>query len=155
MRKAFFLMIILACALTAHAQQSKDDYNAMVDSAIIIKYKQLLETSRTQNNEYYLENLYLLNEQDQPLNYVSSSGKFKFINIYDDRNRKLLSKGIYAWKVHTALNKNKFVVTIINFYITYKKRNYGFSNGGGARTVFEYSCDEDKWRLVTSENRGI
>lgn len=148
-------MILLAYVLAVHAQQSKDDYNSMVDSAIIIKYTQLLETSKKQNNEYYIENLYLLNEQDQPLNYVSFNGKFKFINIYDDRNRKVLSKGIYAWKVLTALNSNKFVVTIINFYITYKNRNYDFSNGGGTRTVFEYSCDEAKWKLISSENRGI
>lgn len=155
MKVFFFITIILVCVLTVHAQQNKDDYKTMVDSAITMKYTQLLETSKKQKNEYYLENLYLLNEQDQPLSYVSSSSKFKFINVYDDRNRKVLSKGIYAWKVFTALNKNKFVVTIIDFYITYKKRNYDFSNGGGARTVFEYSCDEDKWKLITSENRGI
>ncbi|WP_142686760.1 hypothetical protein [Chitinophaga polysaccharea] len=155
MKRLFFILIVLSCVLTVHAQQGKDDYKIMVDSAITIKYTQYLDTSKKRNSEYYLENLYLLNEQDQPLNSVSSSNKFKFINVYDDRNRKVLSKGIYAWKVFTTLNKNKFVITIINLYITYKKRNYDFSSGGGSQTVYEYSCDEGKWRLITSENWGI
>ncbi|MFX1704043.1 hypothetical protein PV783_08815 [Chitinophaga sp. CC14] len=155
MKVAFFITIILVCVLRVHAQQNKDDYKTMVDSAIAMKYTPLLEASKKQKREYYLENLYLLNEHDQPLSYVSSDSKFKFINIYDERNRKILSKGIYAWKVFTALNKNKFVVTIINFYITYKSRNYSFSNGGGAEAVFEYSCDENKWKLITFDNQGI
>ncbi|MEV4887756.1 hypothetical protein MRBLMN1_006352 [Chitinophaga ginsengisegetis] len=155
MKVAFFITIILVCVLTVHAQQNKDDYKTMVDSAIAMMYTQFLETSKKQKSWHYLENLYLLNEHDQPLSYVSSSSRFKFINIYDDRNKKILSKGIYAWKVFAALNKNKFVVTIIDFYITYKSRNYRFSNGGGSETVFEYSCDEDKWKLIAFDNRGI
>lgn len=154
MKVVIFTTTILFSALTVHAQQNKDDYKTTVDSAIAMMYTQFWEVSKKQKSEYYLENLYLLNEQDQPLTYLPSSSKFKFMNIYD-RNRKVLSKGIYAWKVLTALTKNKFVVTIINFYITYKKRNYNFSNGGGSTTVFEYSCDEGKWKLITFNNRGI
>ncbi|NLR80522.1 hypothetical protein [Chitinophaga eiseniae] len=155
MKVIIFTATILFCAFNVHAQQNKDDSKAMIDSAIAMMYAQFWETGKQQKNEYYLESLYLLNEQDQPLTYVPSSSKFKFINIYDDRNRKVLSKGIYAWKVLTALNKNKFVITIINFYITYKNRSYNFSNGGGSTTVFEYSCNEDQWKLLTFNNQGI
>lgn len=155
MKVVFFITIILVCVLTVNAQQNKDDYKTMVDSAITIKYLQSLEISKKQENEYYLENLYLLNEQDQPLNYVSSNSKFKLINIYDDRNRKILSKGIYAWKVLTVLNKNRFIVSIMNLYITYKNHNYSFGNGGGSTTTFEFFCDKNEWRLISSENWGI
>ncbi|WP_343745785.1 hypothetical protein [Chitinophaga sp.] len=156
MKKIFFIIsIVLAYCFKANAQQAKDEYKSMVDSAINIMYTRYLNAIKKQNSDYYLNNLYLLNEQDQPLNYVPSCSKFKLINVYDARNRKVLSKGIYAWKVFTILRKNQFEISIVDFYITYKNHNYNFSNGGGATTVFEYSCDEGKWRLITSNNRGI
>ncbi|MEZ2442844.1 hypothetical protein AB6805_14065 [Chitinophaga sp. RCC_12] len=155
MKKIFLVVGILACCFKVNAQQNKDEYKLMVDSAISTMYTQYLDVIKKQRSDYYLNNLYLLNEQDQPLNYVPSSSKFKLINIYDTRNRKLLSKGIYAWKVFTTLKKNQFTINIVNFYITCKKRNYDFSNGGGSTTVFEYSCDKDNWQLITFKNWGI
>lgn len=151
MKRLSFIMIALTCALTVHAQQSKDDYKTMVDSAVTIMYTQVFETSKKQHNEH----LYLLNEQDQPLNYIPSSSKFKLINLYDDQNRKIIKEGIYAWKVFTTLNKNKFVITIVDFYITYKDHNYSFGNGGGSTTVFEFFCDKNEWRLISFKNQGI
>jgi hypothetical protein len=149
----FFIAGILAFCLKVHAQQ-KDEYKTMVDSAINNKFTQFQEATKKQNNKDYLENLYLLNEQDQPLNYLRSSSKFKLISVYDDRNRKLVTKGIYAWKVFTTLNKNQFIVNIVDFYITYKNHNYNFANGGGAKTIFEYDCRESTWKLVTSQSKG-
>lgn len=155
MKKIFFIVSILAYCFKADAQQNKDEYKLMVDSAISIMYTQYSDVIKKQNTDYYLNNLCLLNEQNLPLNYVPSSNKFKLMNVYDVQNRKVLSKGIYAWKVFTTLRKNQFTINIVDFYITYKNRNYNFSNGGGSTTVFEYSCDDGKWRLITSENRGI
>jgi hypothetical protein len=154
MKKIVFTILVVTCALATHAQVSKDEYKTMIDSAINIKYAQYKQPNKNQSNAYYLENLYLLNEQDQSLNYLPSSGKFKTISVYDERNRKILSKGIYAWKVFTTLNRNKFTVTIIDFYITYKKHNYRFGNGGGSEAVFEYNCDQNNWKLISSENKG-
>jgi len=155
MKKIFCIVSLLAYCFKGDAQQNKDEYKLMVDSAISIMYTQYSDVIKKQNTDYYLNNLYLLNEQNQPLNYLPSSEKFKLINVYDSQNRKILSNGIYAWKVFTTLKKNQFTINIVDFYITYKNRSYNFSNGGGSTTVFEYSCDEGKWRLVTSENRGI
>lgn len=155
MKKIFFIVSILAYCFKADAQQNKDEYKLMVDSAISIMYTQYSDVIKKQNTDYYLNNLYLLNEQNLPLNNVPSSDKFKLINIYDAQNRKVLSKGIYAWKVFTTLRKNQFTINIVDFYITYKNHNYNFSNGGGSTTVFEYSCDDGNWRLITSKNRGI
>ncbi|TWF41286.1 hypothetical protein FHW36_10390 [Chitinophaga polysaccharea] len=155
MKKIALIVSILSYCFKANARQNIDEHKLLVDSAISIMYTQYLDAIKKQHNDYYLNNLYLLNEQDQSLNYLPSSSKFKLINIYDTRNRKALSKGIYAWKVFTTLRKNQFKIDIVNFYITYKKRIYNFSNGGGSTTVFEYSCNEDKWKLITFNNRGI
>ncbi|MDB5115061.1 MAG: hypothetical protein JWQ79_553 [Mucilaginibacter sp.] len=146
-------MSVLVCCSKVYAQQ-KDEYKTMIDSAITIKYTQFQEATKKLNNKDYIENLYLLNEQDQPLNYLPSSSKFKFITVYDDRNRKVITKGIYAWKVFTSLNQNHFTVTIVDFYITYKNHNYNFANAGGSKTIFEYQCDQKDWKLLSSENKG-
>lgn len=153
MKKILFTILVLTCALAVHAQASKDEYKSMTDSAINIKYVQYKKGTTNQNKDYF-ENLYLINEQDQPLNYLPSSRRFKSINVYDDRNKKILSKGIYAWKAFAALNKNRFKITIIDFFITYKNHNYNFANGGGSETVFEYDCDKGIWKLVSSETKG-
>lgn len=155
MKKVFFIVSILAYCFKANAQQSEDEYKSMVDSAISIMYTRYSDVIKKQNRDYYLNNLYLLNEQNQPLNYVPSSRKFKLINVYDDQNRKIIKEGINAWKVFTVLNKNRFVVSIVDFYITYKGHNYNFANGGGSTTIFEYFCDKNEWRLISFENRGI
>lgn len=96
-----------------------------------------------------------MDEQNQTLLSSSQKDKFKSIYVYDIRNRRILKKGINAWKVFTVLNKNVFVITIIDFYITYGNRNYNFANGGGSKTTFEYSCEDHKWKLISFEIKGI
>lgn len=156
MKKVLLIAGMLVCGLNVHAQQNKDEFRTMIDSAVNIKYTQLAAAVNKGNNKDYFENLYLLNEQDQPLNYLCTANKLKlkFISVYDNRSRKTIEKGIYAWKVFTALNKNQFVITITDFYITYKNHNYNFANGGGSKTIFEYICEENKWKLITSQNKG-
>ena len=154
MKKVFFIGLILISALRVCAQPSKDEYKTMIDSAISLKYAAFKAAGKNQNNKYYFENLYLINEQDQPLNYLSASNKFKFITVYDERNRKAIAKGIYAWKVLTTLNQNHLTVIILDLYITYKNHNYNFSNSGGSKTIFEYECDQNNWKLLSSENKG-
>ncbi len=153
MKKIVFTILVLACTLTVYAQKNTDESKIMIDSAINIKYVKYKEATKNQNIDYF-ENLYLINEQNQPLNYLASASRFKSISIYDDRNRKILAKGIQAWKVFTTINKNKFVVTIIDFNITYKNHNYNFGNGGGSQIVFEYDCQNDNWKLVSSQTKG-
>lgn len=154
MRLIFFILTILIFCFKTKAQQ-KDDFKIMIDSAISIKYSQFFKVVSNQNNKYYLENLYLLDEQDQPFINLLLSKKFKSINVYDKRNRKIIKKGIYAWRVFTVLNKNQFVVNIVDFYITYKDHNYSFGNGGGSKTIFEYDCSEIRWKFISSQNIGI
>lgn len=146
MKRIFLLLVVLSLSSGVWAQQVKDDFTTMVDSAVNIMYKA---------DDAARENLYLLNEQNQPLTGLRSSGKFKLINIYDDRNHKKMTEGIDAWKVLTVLNQNRFTVTLIKYHITYKNRNYNFVNMGGATTVFEYECDRNNWRLVSSKVNGL
>lgn len=153
MKKVSLLVIVSCFVALVKAQTSNDALKIMIDSAIKIKYNRYQQAKKNLSKDY-LENLYLINEQNQALDYLPSSNKFKPINIYDHRNKKILSKGIYAWKVFTKINGNKFIVTIIDFYITYKKNNYDFGNGGGSTIVFNYNCEKAKWNLVSSETKG-
>lgn len=153
MKTIFPTVIVLICSLAGYAQKSLDESQFMIDSAINITYSNYKEATKNQNINYF-ENLYLINEQDQPLNYLPSSNKFKSISIYDHRNRKFLRKRIHAWKVFTAINANRFIVTIVDFYITYKNHNYNFGNGGGSQTVFKYDCQKGSWQLVSSQIQG-
>jgi hypothetical protein len=129
----------------------------MVDSAINIKYVQVISTDKNGSLDSYFDDLYLINEQNQPLDYVSVSNNLKLrqMNIYDKGNRKILKKGINVWKVLTILNKNMLEVKVIDFRITYKNNGYHFSNGGGAIAIFEFSCDEGRWKLNSFRNKGI
>jgi len=148
-----FIMGVFLCCFKANAQEKQDECKHMIDSAIKLKYALLQKAPG--KNDNYLENLYLLNEQDQPLNYLNSSNKFKFIRVYGNQSRKILAKGIYAWKVFTTLNQNQFTIKIIEFYITYKNHNYSFGNGGGSKTIFEFDCNQHKWLMLSSENSGL
>lgn len=154
MRNVLFIIIALASASTVRAQANKDEFKVMIDSAINIKYAQYKQATKNQNNKDYLENLYLLNDQNQPLNYLPSSNKFKSISVYDSRSQKIIKKGIYAWKVLPALSGNKLIINIIDFFITYKNNNYNFGNGGGSQIAFEYDCEKGIWRLISSQTKG-
>jgi hypothetical protein len=127
-----------------------DDYRKMIDSAIIIQIHLLGFNGNK-------EDIYLIDQNDQPYIFLSNKAQIKFkpISVYAKESRKILKSGINAWKVIPALDNNKLVIHIIDFTIKYSKRNYNFSNGGGAKVVFEYSCMNDKWELTLSKWSGI
>ena len=53
------------------------------------------------------------------------------------------------------LNGNNVTISLIDFSIRYKKRNYEFSNGGGSNTFFEYFCEMKKWNFSETKFMGI
>ncbi|PVD49392.1 hypothetical protein DC498_25250 [Terrimonas sp.] len=144
----FIALVFLSCA--SFGQNRVDDYRKMIDSAII------MQTISMENFEDK-GGIYLIDQNDQPYIFLSNKdqSKFKPISVYAKNNRKLLKNGVNAWKVIPALANNKLVIHIVDFTITYKKRNYNFANGGGAKVVFEYSCKNDRWELTESKWSGI
>ena len=144
-----FLTVFLISA-SSKAQSTDDDFRKMVDSAIVI---QITRQDRT----IYQPSIYLIDAKDEP--YILKSPvhqkKFDYLNVYDKKNRTIIKKGIRAWKVIPVLNNNKLVINIIDFRITYNKNNYAFANGGGATVIFEYSCNDGKWKFVKTQWSGI
>lgn len=130
----------------------------MIDSAISIRVNEFsIQEKKANAINSLLKDLYLINENDLPYSYSSALAdvKFKYMNIYSPKSKKVLKKGISAWKILTSLTKDTFNITIIDFKITYKNGNYNYVNGGGSKTFFRYSCQENKWILIESKNSGI
>jgi hypothetical protein len=103
------------------------------------------------------QDVYLLDENNRPYNYgpILKNALFKSINIFDAKNKTLIRKGIYAWKIIPVLQGNTLKIGIINFKITYRNRNYNFANGGGGEAIFEYSCDAKEWKFVKLNYQGL
>ncbi|MPS72941.1 MAG: hypothetical protein E2590_07265 [Chryseobacterium sp.] len=117
----------------------------MIDSALVIKSK------CNKANKFYI-----INSDNSP--YITKNSNLKgleTIDIYDKKNKNLLKKGIGVWKVFPSLNSNLLKIKIIEFAVYYKSDNYDFSNNGGSTTVFEYSCKDGIWKLLSTENSGI
>ncbi|SDQ14818.1 hypothetical protein SAMN05421664_0739 [Chryseobacterium soldanellicola] len=133
-----------------HSQVKIDDYKRLLDSAIIINKN---------HNESDLKNksCYLITSDNSK--YITShfllNSYFKSIEVYNKKNQNLLKKGINAWKIIPVMNKNKLIIKIIDLNIYYKNNNYQFINNGGATVIFEYSCKEEKWKLLTERYSGI
>jgi hypothetical protein len=130
----------------------------MIDSSISIKANQLFELAKkTSKSSSSRTSLYLINEDDLPYKYFPTLENimFKYIDVYKPENKKTLKKGIFAWKILTSLKNDTFIVTIIDFTITYKNGNYNYANGGGSKTLFQYYCQENKWVLIESKSSGI
>lgn len=152
------LVIILLCCFLKGYTQKRDDYKKMIDSAISIKANQLFElTQKTSEGSSLRPSLYLINEDDLPYKYSPplENIMFKYIDVYNPENKKTLKKGIFAWKILASLKNDTFIITIIDFTITYKNGNYNYANGGGSKTLFQYSCQENKWVLIESKSSGI
>ena len=165
------ICIFLLCSFTIKAQKIDNEYKTLKDGAIVISgddfynfYKQELSKDiQTENWKLYIQqlstkinNLYLLDENNRgfKINTISKI-QFKEIDIYDKNNRSLLKKGINVWKVIEVLNGNSITINIMDFKITYKNKNYQFTNVGGSVIVFEYSCKENQWKLLTVKHLGI
>ncbi|WP_236676285.1 hypothetical protein, partial [Chryseolinea lacunae] len=46
-------------------------------------------------------------------------------------------------------------VTVIDFTVTSKRKNFYYSNGGGSAVFFRYNCDLKRFELSGKEQGGI
>ena len=135
-----------------YSQEITNDFKTLIDSAIHIKCSQILAADNV--DKEYLKKIYIVNENGQSM-MLSKGNKLNTLNIYDRKNKHILKKGLHIWKVVTILEKNKFIINIIDFQVTYKRNNYDFANGGGTKIIFEFSCDENNWKLIYNKTQGI
>jgi len=170
MKRIFLIGLILSIKL--YSQEKPDEYKKMIDSAITIKSDQVLEDFNhklskdinTENWRYYIknykhriENTYLIDENHHPYVIQPSNDlaiKFKQMDIYNSKNKKELKKGICVWKIVSNLNENKLKIDIIEFTVNYTNKKYIFANGGGSTFIYEYSCGEKKWFLISNKTNG-
>lgn len=161
------LILSLFFSLSMYAQ-CKDDYKTMIDSVITIKSKyeydwyvketnkkypnNFLEKINKSNYKEYIENIYLLDSNYLPYFYDNSKSKIKFksINIYDKRNRKILKKGEYgidAWIVKPVLNGNVLTISILKCKIKLHKKQLNLINSyeNIFRVKFKFSEVHNQW----------
>ena len=125
--------------------------------------EELLKTEDTEQNRNYIErlkqkmsNLYVTDENENPIeiqNPQNSPIQFKPIGLRDKKYRQILKKGVSFIKVFTKMESNRFIVTILDAGSSYKKGRLFFltSSDGGKKVVFEYSCEDDKWKPVQED----
>lgn len=132
--------------IIVNSQITNDDYKKMIDSAISLK-----------NENSTVSKHYILNSENQPytLSDDLKSKGLETINIYDKKNRKIITNGINVWKIISILNSNIFEIRIIDFTVKQHKDNYQFSNGGGSTFIYEYSCENKIWKLISTKHSGI
>lgn len=164
--KKCFLIIFIFFSTVSFGQDN--EYTALKNNAIILagndffKFyeNELNKNIQTENWKSYLnnlrnkiENLYLIDEYDQPviLEGIDAKINFKTIDFHNKKNKKILKHGINAWKIIPMLRGNNYAISIIDFNISYIDNKYQFENGGGTTIVFEYSCVEKKWILVSNK----
>jgi len=150
------MIILLSCCLSkGYSQQSGNDYKRLIDSAIGLKVKNIIEFSRNaEQKKSLLSNIYLIDENELPYSYTSTNYgvELNTINIKSQESKKILKKGITAWKIFPELKSNKLVITIILFRISYKNKLVHYSKGPGTQVIFEYSCEEKKWIQTEFKN---
>lgn len=119
-----------------------DNYRQLIDSAIVINQNNLI----IKNDAVYVTNA-------DNTKYLSFNNLLKdkilTIDIYNKKNKKRLKTGIHIWKIFPNMNKNKLIIKIIYYNLTFKHKNYNFVNEGGTIIVFEYSCKDEKWLLAS------
>ena len=148
--------MLLATNIFFSQEKKLNEYKKLVDSAISIAANnymlQLSENSSKENNI-----IYVVDENSKPIDLDSIKSKLplKTIDINNKNNRKTLKKGLKILKVHSLLQGNKITITIIDFLVKYKGKEYHYFNGGGSSVFFEYSCQEEKWILTKVEHIGI
>ena len=144
-KKGILLFMLLVTNILFSQEKKLDEYKKLVDSAISIAANnymlQLSENSSKENNI-----IYVVDENSKPIDLDSMKSKLplKTIDINNKNNRKTLKKGLKILKVHPLLQGNKITITIINFLVKYKGKEYHYFNGGGSFVSFEYSCQEEK-----------
>ena len=155
-KKGISMIMLLAANIFFSQEKRLNEYKKLVDSAISIAANnymlQLSENSSKENNI-----IYVVDENSKPIDLDSMKSKLplKTIDINNKNNRKTLKKGLKILKVHPLLQGNKITITIINFLVKYKGKEYHYFNGGGSSVFFEYSWQEEKWILTKVEHIGI
>ena len=155
-KKGILLFMLLVTNILFSQEKRLNEYKKLLDSAISIAANnymlQLSENSSKENNI-----IYVVDENSKPIDLDSIKSKLplKTIDINNKNNRKTLKKGLKILKVRSLLQGNKITITIINFLVKYKGKEYHYFNGGGSSVFFEYSCQEEKWILTKVEHIGI
>lgn len=144
MQKLYLLIALISFSFFHSQNKENDEYKKLIDSAISIKL---------QNGK--ITEQYILNSDNMPYKVNNEIRGLKTINIYDKKNKKILTKGINVWKIIPILNKNKLEIRIIDFSLILQKNNYQFANGGGSTFIFEYSCQSKNWELISEKHSGI
>ena len=148
--------MLLVTNILFSQEKKLNEYKKLVDSAISIAANnymmQLSENSSKENNI-----IYVVDENSKPIDLDSIKSKLslKTIDINNKNNRKILKEGLKILRVRPLLQGNKITITIINFLVKYKGKEYHYFNGGGSSVFFEYSCQEEKWILTKVEHIGI
>ena len=148
--------MLLATNILFSQEKRLNEYKKLVDSAISIAANnymlQLSEISSKENNI-----IYVVDENSKPIDLDSIKSKLplKTIDVNNKKNRKLLKKGLRILKILPFLQGNTITITIIDFLVNYKNKEYRYFNGGGSSVLFEFSCQEEKWVLSKVEHIGI
>ena len=155
-KKGILLFMLLVTNILFSQEKRLNEYKKLLDSAISIAANnymlQLSENSSKENNI-----IYVVDENSKPIDLDSIKSKLplKTIDINNKNNRKTLKKALKILRVRPLLQGNKIIITIINFLVKYKGKEYHYFNGGGSSVFFEYSCQEEKWILTKVEHIGI
>ncbi|KFE98921.1 hypothetical protein IX39_16075 [Chryseobacterium formosense] len=168
------ILCVFTIIFTNFFSQSKrdNDYKKLIDSALILKAndtyrfynKELEREEKADNWKIYLHNfkkkinnIYIIDENHLPVNLenVKTDIPLKTIDIENPKNRSVIKKGLDAWKIIPILSENELKINIIAFKVTYKHKLLQFSNGGGSTIIFQYSCEEKKWKLIKEKHKGI
>ena len=148
--------MLLVTAIAFAQNKNTNEYKILVDSAISV----VVENYYQQLNENISKKsfiIYIVDENSKPidLDNVKSKLLLKTIDVNNKKNRKLLKKGLRILKILPFLRGNTITITIIDFLVNYKNKEYRYFNGGGSSVLFEYSCKEEKWVLTKVTHIGI
>ncbi|WP_152538241.1 hypothetical protein [Aquimarina megaterium] len=148
--KNFVLILTLLFSFSCFSQ--KEDYidlKAFYSTAI----KNKIDYTKKKDHYYFFTD-------DSMNNYLPENidgHKVNYINIYHKKNKKLLKKGIFVFKISPIRIKgNRILIYITDFGISRRnKKHYDFANAGGSITTFEYSCTTNKWEFIGTKHHGI
>lgn len=148
--------MLLVTAIALAQNKNTNEYKILVDSAISV----VVENYYQQLNENISKKsfiIYIVDENSKPidLDNVKSKLLLKTIDVNNKKNRKLLKKGLRILKIQPFLQGNTITITIIDFLVNYKNKEYHYFNNGGSSVLFEYSCKEEKWVLTKVTHIGI
>lgn len=150
------LVILLLCFLSkAYSQKTENDYKRLIDSSISLKTKDIIQSSTNiDQRNVLLNNIYLIDENSLPYKYLSTidSIEFKTIDVHSHKNRKVLRRGIKAWKISAALKNTILKIAIVYLTVSYEKGKYYYTRNNVTQVIFEYSCGEKKWIQVEFKN---